>query len=205
MSSSESEQSPEKENNEKSAPKLRTFKFPAHQSHMLSLAKMCQENKTYADCVIQCDTGVKLKAHRLVLGSASSFLKLVFDEVPPSLYEATVMVPGVKVLVVRALLDFLYTGEMSVGREDTTDLQLLLDTLRIDPSLISVDVETNKKTSPSEPGSSNSSSSSEGGGGAENEEDQQPSSSESGNSLKRKNKDTSNNSEGLSDIKKSKT
>ena len=63
----------------------RKFKFPSHQSHMVNLAKMCQENKEYADCVIQCD-GVKLKAHRLVLGSASTFLKLVFQEVRPSTY-----------------------------------------------------------------------------------------------------------------------
>ena len=58
----------------------RRFKFPSHKSHMVNLAKMCQENKEYADCVIQCD-GVNLKAHRLVLGSASRFLKLVFQEV----------------------------------------------------------------------------------------------------------------------------
>ena len=32
----------------------RRFKFPSHQSHMLNLAKMCQENSDYTDCVIQC-------------------------------------------------------------------------------------------------------------------------------------------------------
>ena len=37
-------------------------------------------------------------------------------------------------------LDFLYTGEMKVYREDTSDLQLLIETLQIDPELISVDV-----------------------------------------------------------------
>ncbi len=40
--------------------------------------------------------------------------------------------------VVAALLDFLYTGEM---REDTADLQDLIDTLQIDPQLISVEEE----------------------------------------------------------------
>jgi hypothetical protein len=37
-------------------------------------------------------------------------------------------------------LDFLYTGEMKVYREETSDLQLLIETLQIDPELISVDV-----------------------------------------------------------------
>lgn len=49
------------------------------------------------------------------------------------------MVPGVRESVVSALLDFLYTGEMTVVRSDTADLQLLIETLQIDPALISVD------------------------------------------------------------------
>ena len=128
------------------------FRFPSHQAHMVSLAKMCQENKDFTDCVIQCggvedvhdddgDSDVhRLKAHRLVLGAVSPFLKLVFSEVPSSLAEATILVPGVKKRVVSALLDFLYTGEMTVQREDTAELQHLIETLQIDPELITVDV-----------------------------------------------------------------
>ena len=118
----------------------RLFKFPAHHDHMLNLAKMCKENKQFADCVIQSDNGFKHRAHRLVLGAASSFLKMIFEQVPPSLPEATVLVPGVKETTVKALLDFLYTGEMSVDRENTADLQLLIETLQINPNLITVNV-----------------------------------------------------------------
>ena len=42
--------------------------------------------------------------------------------------------------VVSALLEFLYTGEMTVDRSDTADLQRLIETLQIDPDLITVDV-----------------------------------------------------------------
>jgi len=147
------------EGEEQSGP--RTFKFPSHQSHMVTLAKMCKEKSDYTDCVIQCTGGVedgdgdhdddedhdgdedheenRLRAHRLVLGAVSPFMKLVFSEVPASLPEATILVPGVKKRVVKALLDFLYTGEMKVEREDTAELQLLIETLQIDPALISVE------------------------------------------------------------------
>lgn len=74
----------------------RKFEFPSHQSHLLTLAKMCKESKEFTDCIIQCDEGDNLKAHRLVLGSASSFLKTVFQDLPTSLAEATIVVPGVK-------------------------------------------------------------------------------------------------------------
>ena len=80
-----------------------------------------------------------MRAHRLVLGSVSPFLKLVFAELPQNHTEATILVPGVQKRVVKALLDFFYTGQMTVERQDTSDLQLLIDTLQIDPGLISVD------------------------------------------------------------------
>merc|ERR1712179_101413 len=111
----------------------------------LTLAKMCKENKDYTDCVVQCDGGIKIKTHRPILGSASSFLKLVFKEVPPSLPEATIMVPGVKTHVVQSLIDFLYSGEMTVNRSDTADLQLLIDTLQIDPNLLTIGGDDNSE------------------------------------------------------------
>ena len=46
--------------------------------------------------------------------------------------------------MVSALLDFLYTGEMTVDRCDTADLQRLIETLQISPDLISVDVIVEK-------------------------------------------------------------
>ena len=114
------------------------FSFPSHQLHMVNLAKMCQENKQYTDCVIRVGED-ELKCHRLVLGAVSPFLKLVFGEIPATLPEATILVPGVKKSVVKSLLDFFYTGTMTIDRQDTSDLQLLIDTLKIDPGLITVD------------------------------------------------------------------
>ena len=117
---------------------------------MLTLAKMCQDNSDYTDCVIQCgdfssdDTEEdhernryetllylhqsicktfrltfickefvktqlyfsRLRAHRLVLGSASAFLKNVFRDIPQSLPEATILVPGVKRNVCQALVRY---------------------------------------------------------------------------------------------------
>ena len=131
----------------------RKFTFPSHQFHMVHLAKMCQENKEYTDCVIRvgdADGGgqqdQELRAHRLVLGSVSPFLKLVFADLPQNHSEATILVPGVHRRVVKALLDFFYTGQMTVERQDTTDLQLLIDTLQIDPGLITVDTVSNHET-----------------------------------------------------------
>lgn len=120
----------------------RKFTFPSHQFHMVHLAKMCQENKDYTDCVIRVGKE-ELRAHRLVLGSVSPFLKLVFSDLPANHTEATILVPGVRQRVVKNLLDFFYTGQMTVDRQDTGDLQLLIDTLQIDPGLITVDTVEN--------------------------------------------------------------
>jgi ribosomal protein S24E len=140
----------------------RKFTFPSHQFHMVHLAKMCQENKDYTDCVIRVGED-ELRAHRLVLGSVSPFLKLVFSDLPANHTEATILVPGVCKRVVKNLLDFFYTGQMTVDRQDTSDLQLLIDTLQIDPGLITVDAveaKDGKKTSEETDSTSESSSSS---------------------------------------------
>jgi hypothetical protein len=51
---------------------VKKFTFPSHQFHMVHLAKMCQENKEYTDCVIRvgnadggCQQDQELRAHRL--------------------------------------------------------------------------------------------------------------------------------------------
>ena len=90
----------------------------------------------------------ELRAHRLVLGSVSPFLKLVFADLPQNHTEATILVPGVPKRVVKALLDFFYTGQMTVERQDTSDLQLLIDTLQIDPGLITVDTMPEVESNP---------------------------------------------------------
>merc|ERR1719362_2430423 len=118
---------------------------------------MCQENKEYTDCVIRVGEAdgqqdQELRAHRLVLGSVSPFLKLVFADLPQNHSEATILVPGVHRRVVKALLDFFYTGQMTVERQDTTDLQLLIDTLQIDPGLITVDTVSNQEKAPTSAG-----------------------------------------------------
>lgn len=64
--------------------------------------------------------------------------------------------------IVESLLNFLYTGEMTVDRKDTSDLQLLIDTLQIDPSLISVSASKESKEV-SEPKRAESTTSKEGG------------------------------------------
>ena len=55
--------------NDKTA-SIRKFTFPSHQFHMVHLAKMCQENKEYTDCVIRVGNAdgqqdQELRAHRL--------------------------------------------------------------------------------------------------------------------------------------------
>jgi len=129
-------------NDEENANEPHKFTFPSHQFHILNLAKMCKENNEYSDVVIHVgdpEPEEELRAHRLVLGSVSPILKLIFEDIPYNLPEATIFVPGIKKRVVKALLDFFYTGQMTIERADTSDLQLLIDTLKIDPGLITVD------------------------------------------------------------------
>ena len=58
----------------------------------------------YTYSITKCYLIFRLRAHRLVLGSASGFLKNVFRDIPQTLPEATILVPGVKRNVCQALV-----------------------------------------------------------------------------------------------------
>ena len=69
-------------NDEENANEPHKFTFPSHQFHILNLAKMCKENNEYSDVVIHVgdpEPEEELRAHRLVLGSVSPILKLIFE------------------------------------------------------------------------------------------------------------------------------
>lgn len=112
--------------------------FAGHNAYMMSVARLCRDLGQFTDVTIYCSDG-SLRAHRLVLGGASKFLRQILLDMSDD--EETVLVmPGVPKTLLMALLDFLYTGKMLLSRTYTRDLQLLVGSLGIDPDNVRVDL-----------------------------------------------------------------
>ncbi len=88
-----------------------------HQLELLQQAKSQCDLKQHVDLTIYCEDGV-VRAHQMLLATASPFLKLLFQTSP--LYgvdDISLVLPEVKACLVQALVHFVYTGTV-VSKED---------------------------------------------------------------------------------------
>ncbi len=88
-----------------------------HQLELLQQAKDLCDSQEYVDLTIYCEDGV-VRAHQMLLATASPFLKLLFQTSP--LYgvdDIALILPEVKACLVQALVHFVYTGTV-VSKED---------------------------------------------------------------------------------------
>eukprot|EP00095_Tigriopus_kingsejongensis_P008980 maker-scaffold570_size134912-snap-gene-0.10 protein:Tk08980 transcript:maker-scaffold570_size134912-snap-gene-0.10-mRNA-1 annotation:"conserved hypothetical protein" len=121
------------------APPPTLMSFTGFQTYICTVARLCRDTSKYTDVVLECADG-QLQAHRLVLGSASPFLRRLFqDHAPGGAQDVHILIPNTRRAVVATLLEFLYTGTMVLNRKSTYDLQQLVHILQIDPENVRID------------------------------------------------------------------
>ncbi|XP_037071204.1 longitudinals lacking protein-like [Pollicipes pollicipes] len=84
------------------------------QTHVPSLCTEFMElrkNESYVDVTLVC-CGGEIKAHRLLLSACSPLLEKLLSANQES--EATLILPDLQVSCVRSLIEYVYTGEISV-------------------------------------------------------------------------------------------
>lgn len=91
--------------------------------------------QSYVDVNIFCEDGV-VRAHQMLLATASPFLKLLFQSSP--LYgveEISIILPEVKACLVQALVHFVYTGTVVSKEDHFYSLMKLVYALNINASI----------------------------------------------------------------------
>lgn len=106
-----------------------------HQIELLHQAKQLCDAQDYVDLTIYCEDGV-VRAHQMLLATASPFLKLLFQSSP--LYgvdEISLILPEVKACLVQALIHFVYTGTVVSKEDHFYSLMKLVYALNINASI----------------------------------------------------------------------
>lgn len=83
-----------------------------HKSNLVEILDVLIHNEYYVDCTIYVDGNVPFKAHRVVLAANSPYFQSILQDVPMD--HCSILFPGVKDFEMRALLDYMYTGEVNV-------------------------------------------------------------------------------------------
>ncbi|KAF4527972.1 hypothetical protein B566_EDAN014964 [Ephemera danica] len=113
---------------------LLTLHYGKHHAALVGEIRTWYELECFADVVLVCDGG-HLKAHRLVLASASPLLRELLLGPSSSPEPVLVHLPGVQRDDVARLLEFLYTGEACLCAGEMERLHELVTVLGIDPEL----------------------------------------------------------------------
>ena len=102
---------------------------------LLQQAKVLCDRQNYVDLTIFCEDGV-VKAHQMLLATASPFLKMLFKDSP--MYEKdeiSIILPEVKACLVQALVHFVYTGTVVSKEDHFYSLMKLVYALNINASI----------------------------------------------------------------------
>ncbi|XP_058835537.1 uncharacterized protein LOC131692482 [Topomyia yanbarensis] len=83
-----------------------------HKSNLVEILDALSKMECYVDCTIYVDEQVQFKAHRVVLAANSPYFQSILQDVPMD--HCSILFPGVREFEMRAILEYMYTGEVNV-------------------------------------------------------------------------------------------
>ncbi|XP_067633718.1 broad-complex core protein [Eurosta solidaginis] len=100
-----------------------------HKSNLVEILDVLIKVESYVDCTIVVDDQVQFKAHRVVLAANSPYFQAILQDVPMD--HCSIIFPGVKAFEMRALLDYMYTGEVNVTQSQIPTIMRIAEELEV--------------------------------------------------------------------------
>ncbi|KAK8767751.1 hypothetical protein V5799_005468, partial [Amblyomma americanum] len=112
------------------------LKWNNHQSNMLAVFYQMLSNEALVDVTLACE-GLSLKAHKMVLSACSPCFPALFAENPCK--HPIVILKDMRYVDMRAIVEFMYRGEVVVSQEDLMALLKTAETLKVKGLVTSAD------------------------------------------------------------------
>ncbi|XP_077497752.1 uncharacterized protein LOC144108377 [Amblyomma americanum] len=104
------------------------LKWNNHQSNMLAVFYQMLSNEALVDVTLACE-GLSLKAHKMVLSACSPFFQALFAENPCK--HPIVILKDMRYTDLRAIVEFMYRGEVDVSQDDLMALFKTAEILKV--------------------------------------------------------------------------
>lgn len=104
------------------------LRWSNHQTNMLSVFDELLQNEALVDVTIACE-GLSIKAHKVVLSACSPYFQNLFVQNPCK--HPIVILKDIKYSELKALVDFMYKGEVNVTQEQLNALLKTAESLKI--------------------------------------------------------------------------
>lgn len=105
------------------------LKWNHHKTNLVEILEALIKVETYVDCTLVVDEQVTFKAHRVVLAANSPYFQSILADVPMD--HCSILFPGVKDFEMRALLEYMYTGEVNVSQAQIPHIMKVAEQLEV--------------------------------------------------------------------------
>ncbi|MCL4154219.1 UNVERIFIED_CONTAM: hypothetical protein GTU68_005024 [Idotea baltica] len=99
-----------------------------YQSNLIQVFNQLFQTESFVDVTLACE-GHSVKAHRIVLAACSPYFLTVLSETPCS--HPVVILQGVKWTELKAIVEFMYKGEINISQDQLASLLRVAESLKI--------------------------------------------------------------------------
>ena len=116
------------ENSSKNAPQQFCLRWNNYQTNLTSVFDQLLQSESFVDCTLACD-GHSIKAHKMVLSACSPYFQALFMDNPCQ--HPIIIMRDVKWIEMKAIVEFMYKGEINVSQDQIGPLLKLAEMLKI--------------------------------------------------------------------------
>ncbi|XP_066246973.1 protein abrupt-like isoform X1 [Euwallacea similis] len=100
-----------------------------HRTNLLSVFDELLQSESFTDVTLACEGGSPIKAHRMVLAACSPYFQNIFTDLPCK--HPVVVLKDVKYSEIKAILEYMYRGEVNVAQDRLAALLKVAEALKV--------------------------------------------------------------------------
>lgn len=100
-----------------------------HRSNLLTVFDELLHNEAFTDVTLVCEGGAPIKCHRMVLAACSPYFQNLFTDLPCK--HPVVVLKDVKYSEMKAILEYMYRGEVNVAQDQLAALLKVAEALKV--------------------------------------------------------------------------
>lgn len=105
------------------------LRWNSHRSNLLDVFNHLLQSESFTDVTIVCEGGAQIKCHKVVLAACSSYFQELFSSL--NCKHPVVVLKDVKYSEIKAILEYMYRGEVMVLQEEISGLVKVAQALKV--------------------------------------------------------------------------
>lgn len=110
-------------------PQQYCLRWNNHRSNLLTVFDQLLQNEAFTDVTLACEGGTSVKCHKMVLAACSSYFQGLFTDLPCR--HPVVILKDVKYAEIKAILEYMYRGEVNVAQDQLAALLKVAEALKV--------------------------------------------------------------------------